>query len=77
MIAGKGLKSSTREASFSLTCYSLPFLAQITLDPEVYKDEDEGKSTKDAEGPIATAFRQLADRVIAKVSIQQLAAVTT
>lgn len=56
--------------------YDLPLLAQIPLDPGVCQGADEGKSTGDAEGPIATAFHQLAEKVAAQVSIQQLTAVT-
>ena len=56
--------------------YDLPLLAQIPLDPGVCQGADEGKSVGDAEGPIATAFRQLAEKVAARVSIQQLTHLT-
>lgn len=56
--------------------YDLPLLAQIPLDPGVCQGADEGKPAGDAIGPVATAFRQLAEKVAAQVSIQQLTGVT-
>ena len=52
--------------------YNLPLLAQIPLDPDVCQDADEGEFSENAEGPIAAAFQQLAEKVAAQVSIQQL-----
>lgn len=52
--------------------YNLPLLAQIPLDPDVCQDADEGKFSENAEGPVAAAFQQLAEKVAAQVSIQLL-----
>jgi ATP-binding protein involved in chromosome partitioning len=56
--------------------YGLPLLAQIPLDPGVCQGADEGKSAGDADGPVATVFQQLAEKVAAQVSIQQLTGLT-
>ena len=52
--------------------YDLPLLAQIPLDPDVCQGADEGKSAGDMEGSVAAAFHQLAEKVAAQVSVQQL-----
>jgi ATP-binding protein involved in chromosome partitioning len=56
--------------------FGLPLLAQIPFDPGVCQGADEGRFVGDAEGPVAMVFRQLAEKVAARVSIQQLGYVT-
>lgn len=52
--------------------YDLPLLAQIPLDPKVCRAADEGQFAGNTVGPVAAVFQQLAEKVAAQVSVQQL-----
>lgn len=54
--------------------YSVPLLAQIPLDPDICQGGDSGRPATYVGGQVAQAFRELAEKVAARVSVNQLAA---
>jgi ATP-binding protein involved in chromosome partitioning len=57
--------------------FDLPLLGQIPLDPAICKGGDLGQPASEGDAPTAQAFRELAGKVAAQVSIRQFAVAET
>ncbi len=56
--------------------FEIPLLGRIPLDPAICESGDLGQSVSDLNSPVAQAFRQMAGKVAAQVSIHQFAGIS-
>ena len=56
--------------------FEIPLLGQIPLDPAICESGDLGQPVSDLNSPVAQAFRQVASKVAAQVSIHQFAGIS-